>query len=172
MRHKLKHVLILLTLLAIFVHHSEAQKRIRLTNQHSHKEIYIKEGARIKYVLNHHAGAGVGILTKISSDSIMVNGKNININDLLAIGKKNRGSGIGIVALAALGAQLIIGSIQPAQDPCPSCQTVSSTGDGLASAGLVLGVLGGVTIIFIALHKATRNSPRNITTEWKLDVVD
>ncbi len=70
MRHKLKHVLILLTLLAIFVHHSEAQKRIKLTNQHSHKEIYIKEGARIKYVLNHHAGAGWGFLLKLVSTQL------------------------------------------------------------------------------------------------------
>ena len=149
--------------------HCDAQKRIKLTNVNSKNEFYLAEGRRVVCVLNN-GKAIVGTLSKISDEQIIVEHQTINISDLSGIGKKNRGSGFGVFVLGFLGGGLIGSSLRPSSDPCPSCQNVSSSDNG--SSGKAFGLVAGFTLAGLSIFKAVRNSPKDVTTKWRLEIVN
>lgn len=147
----------------------DAQQKIRLTNVTSKKELYLTEGKRVICVLKN-GDKIVGTLSKVGEDQITVENQAINLTDITSIGKKNKGSGFGVFVLAGIGGTLIGSSLRPSYDPCPTCQTTPDSDDG--SSGKVIGLVGGTTLVGLAIMKAVRNSPKDITTKWHLDIVD
>lgn len=64
---------------------------------------------------------------------------------------------------------LIIGSIQSSNsDPCPNCIDAGSSGEGWTAVEIGL----GVAILAVGLNGAIRNSPRNVVSKWKLEIVN
>lgn len=170
MKVKFSHLLISVITMLLLYTHCDAQKRIKLTNVNSKNEFYLAEGRRVVCVLKNGT-AIVGTLSKISDEQIIVENQTINIADLTGIGKKNRGSGFGCFVLASLGGAMIGGSLaSTSSDPCPSCQNVSSSGSG--DSGKAVGVIVGLTLGGLAIFKAVRNSPKDVTTKWRLEIVN
>jgi hypothetical protein len=148
---------------------AEAQ-RIKLTNTKSKKEVILVKGMRVVYVLKTKS-ATVGTLTEITTTGMSIDGTPIAYEDLKSLGKRKKGTGFGTFALSFFGGA-IIGSVIFADnsDPCPQCQTVSVEDEG-GTAGNILAVVGGVTLIALAVNTGVKNSPRDLSI-WKLEVVD
>jgi hypothetical protein len=169
MKVKFSHLLISVITMLLLYTHCDAQKRIKLTNVNSKSEFYLAEGRRVVCVLNN-GKAIVGTLSKISDEQIIVENQTINIADLTGIGKKNKGSGLGVFVLGILGGGLIGSSLAPTSDPCPSCQTVSSSSSG--SSGKAFGLIAGFTLAGLSIFKAVRNNPKDVITKWRLEIVN
>jgi len=146
---------------------SEAQKKIKLTNKESNQEIFLKEGARVSYILNNQDGRVVGILKKVDLNQLVVDDETISIEDIKAIGRKKKGSGAGTFIFGFLGGALIVISLAPGPD-CPNCQTDTSA----KTSGIVTGVLAGVSLGAVALHIGAKNSLKDVSKKWKLEIVD
>jgi hypothetical protein len=95
--------LVTFVIILILVIPSEAQKKIRLTNKESNQEIFLKEGDRVKYLLNDQDGKVVGILKKVDSNQLVVDETIISLGDIKAIGRKKKGSGAGTFISAFIG---------------------------------------------------------------------
>jgi hypothetical protein len=166
---KFKNLLTFSAAILFLINYCNAQKRIRLINANSKKEFYLAEGRRVICVLKS-AEKIVGTLTQVNDEQITVNNIAVNVADISAIGKRNRGSGIGVFALGFLGGGLIGSSLSPSPDPCPSCQTAPGSDSG--NSGKVAGLIAGITMGGLSIFKAVRNSPKDVTTKWHLDIVD
>jgi hypothetical protein len=169
MKVKSRHLLISTILILMFFNLCNAQKRIRLTNVNSKNEFYLTEGRRVVCVLKDGKTI-IGTLSKVGDEQITVANQTLNIADLSGIGKKNKGSGFGVFVLGVLGGGLIGSSLRPSSDPCPSCQTAPGSDNG--SSGKAFGLLAGFTLAGLSIFKAVRNSPKDLTTKWHLDIVN
>lgn len=148
-------------------------QQIKLTNNKTKKELLIKKGMRVSYVLKKHkTKAVIGILNEVTSTSITVDTTTVAIEDLARFGRRKKGVGFGTFALAAVGGGMI-GSVVFAgnSDPCPQCQTVSVEDDGFGALSNIIAVAGGVTLIGLAINTGVKNSPRNLTV-WDLEVIN
>lgn len=164
----MKYILFCFLLSAGLVTHAQS---IRLTNTKSDKVLTLSPGARVVYTLKGSTEAHVGILSRVNSDRMIVDNAEVLYNNLTRLGKKKKGSGFGIFAMSFVGGSFI-GSVLFAgnDDPCPQCQTVSVEDEG-GTAGDILVVTAGVSLIALAANSATKNSPRKLTA-WKLEVID
>lgn len=148
------------------------QKKIKLTNTKSKKEVFLTEGKRVVYVLKDKPGSKTGILNKITADSIVVDERLLGLEELKSIGKKSKGSGFLTFLMAGFGGAMIGAALAPEPDPCQNCQTVSVEDNG-GSAFKAIYAIVGLAVVIIAINSATKNSPRNISNEkWSLEVVE
>jgi len=159
--------LIVFVFTLILVIPSEAQKKVRLTNKESKQEIFLEEGQRIKYILNDQDGKVVGILKKVDSEQLVVDESTIRIVDIKAIGRKKKGSGAGTGIFAFLGGSVILISLAPGVN-CLTCQTDTNA----VNSGKALGTIAGLSLAAIALHIGAKNSPKDVSKKWQLDIVD
>jgi hypothetical protein len=145
-------------------------QRIKLTNSKNQKEVILSEGMRVVYLLQSKK-SGIGTLTEITAAGITVEGTTIPYEDLKRLGRRKKGSGFGSFVMSAFGGALI-GSVIFAgnSDPCPQCQTVSVEDEG-GTLGNVVAVMGGVTLIALAINSGTKNSARDLAV-WKLEVLE
>jgi hypothetical protein len=141
---------------------------IKLTNRNTKKEVAIKKGMRVSYVLKNKGRAVTGILNEITSTSITVDATTVSLEELSGFGRRKKGSGFGSFVMAFFGGAMI-GSVIFADnsDPCPQCQTVSVEDN---TAGKILTIAGGVTLIGLAFNTGIKNSPRNLEV-WDLEVI-
>jgi hypothetical protein len=148
-----------------------AQKKLKLVNLKTKKEILITTGTRVGYVLKEQPKLATGVLTAIETDAIDIEGKRINLADLNSIGKKRKGSGFGIFTMAVLGGSLIGAGVAP--DPTPSCSgcTVIEEDNGGTEGDVIL-VVAGSTLIGLAINSGIKNAPKDVVNTWKLEVVD
>jgi hypothetical protein len=145
-----------------------SQKTIQLTNLSSGKKIYLNEGKRIQYILKDGTNF-IGVIKEIQPDAITVDEKTIDPTQLKSIGQRKKGSGFLAFAAGFVGTGLIIGAIQSSNDdPCSSCYDAGSSGEGWVAVEIGL----GVGIIALGINGAVRNSPRNVLTKWKLEIVE
>jgi len=166
----MKSFLLIFALILIFSIDNQAQ-HIKLTNHNTKKEVLIKKGMRVSYVLKNKTSAVTGILNEISDVSITVDATTVSIEDLTRFGRRKKGTGFGTFALAFVGGAMI-GSVVFAgnSDPCPQCQTVSVEDEG-GTLGNVIAVAGGVTLIGLGINTGVKNTPRNLTV-WDLEVIN
>ncbi|MBS1506479.1 MAG: hypothetical protein JSS79_07535 [Bacteroidetes bacterium] len=161
---------LILTFAFVFlVSWANGQKKIKLTKPDRQKPIYIENGMRIVYALHGDATYRKGVITTIDPTFFVADGKTIAYEDLAALGRKRHGSGFLQFLLGTTGFGSIISAFNPPATPsCQGCQTVSTTDDG-AVAGQVL---IGVALVGLSINTAVRNSAKDVTSKWKLEVVD
>lgn len=124
---------------------------------------------RIIYRQNGKLTATKGILKTVDKTFLVVDDRKIAIEDLSAIGRKRGGSGFFQFVCGAVGAGAIISSIRPDPTPsCGGCQTTSTVDSGAVFGGVAI----GVAIIAIGVNSGLSNSPRDLTSKWKLEIVD
>lgn len=146
-------------------------QQVKLTNRNTEKELLVKKGMRVSYVLKSKTKAVTGILNEITDTSITVDTTTVSLDDLARFGKRKKGSGFGMSVMAFLGGAMI-GSVLFADnsDPCSQCQTVSVEDEG-GTAGNVIAITGGLTLIGLAINTGVKNTPRNLTV-WNLEVIE
>jgi len=145
-----------------------SQKAIQLSKS-SGKKILLKEGDRISYFLKDTTRSVTGVVEKINQESFSVSGKEIKIENVLAIGRKKKGSAAFATLGTMAGTAIIIGAIQSANyDPCPDCIDEGTTGEGWTAVQIGL----GAAIIGLSINTAVRNSRKDVTGVWKLEIVD
>ena len=146
------------------------QKDIQLTKVTTGKKQVLEEGYRVQYTLQanpkvHH----VGILESVTDSLIIVQGDSIAFDQLKSLGRRRKGSGFWAFMGGFVGTGIIIGSIQSSNyDPCPSCIDGGSSGEGWTAVEIGL----GVAIIGLGINTAVRNSPRDLVSKWKLEIID
>lgn len=144
---------------------------IKLTNTKSGKSLSLPKGTRVVYTLKGSSTAHVGILTDIKTDQMVVDSTSVSYDDLTRLGRRKKGSAFGIMAMSFIGGSFIGAVVFPGNDdPCPQCQTVSVEDEGGTAGDIVL-VTAGVTLVGLALNSATKNSARKLG-DWKLEVVE
>lgn len=147
-----------------------AQQKIRLTNTRTGKEITLNNGARIIYVLKAQSRRNIGILQKITPDSIFVGRNYIALTELSAIGKKKRGSDIWICLSGFLGGAMVKTAFEP--PPCHDGQMTIAR-ENPSPTGQAICIAGGISLVAVAFHSAWKNSPKNIIDgEWKMEIID
>ena len=68
-----------------------------------------------------------------------------------------------------VGTSVIVGSIaNSSYDPCPDCEGDDGSNPGMAAAEIGL----GLAILGLGVNTIVRNSPRDLTEKWKLEVID
>jgi hypothetical protein len=163
----IKHLLIL-TFVIFTISNLYSQRQIQLTNLTSEKKLFLKVGDRVQYVLKEGGGA-IGVIKAINDNSIQVEDVVLETESLKSIGRRKKGAGFWAFTSSAVGVGLIIGSIQSANsDPCPNCIDAGSSGEGWTAVEIGL----GVAILAVGLNGAIRNSPRNVVSKWKLEIVN
>ncbi len=161
-------LLITIVVFALF-QHAEAQKKIKLTNNQTQKVLILEQGMRVAYLLHTSFGARNGVIKTIDKSSVKVDDRSISYQELTAIGRRRRGSGAFQIFCGAIGGGAIGSSLVPAPTPqCTGCQVQSSNDTGATVAG----VLAGVAIIGIGVNSIIRNTPKNVVTNWKLEVIE
>ncbi|MBS1545489.1 MAG: hypothetical protein JST14_17765 [Bacteroidetes bacterium] len=131
----------------------------------------IQVGKRVGCVLNsatkdrYTSLSHLGIVKKITPDSITIDKSRIAITDIRSIGMRMGGTTI-LSALLTFGGVGLIKSGTTDNVPCPTCQTVGSdTGGSTAS------VVGGVGMIGLGILIIANNAPKSLK-KWKLEVVE
>lgn len=165
------------TLIALFIQlaaivQSHAQYHLLLSRVDNQTQIrQIQVGKRVGCVINPEAKgryaslSHLGIVRKITADSITIDKSRIAITDIRSIGKRMGGTTI-LSALLAFGGVGLIKSGTTDNVPCPTCQTVGSdTGGSTAS------VVGGVGMIGLGILIIANNAPKSLK-KWKLEVVE
>lgn len=146
------------------------QKEIQLTKVTTGKMQALKKGYRVEYTLRanpkvHH----VGIVESVTDSLIVVQGESIAPDQLKSLGQRRKGSGFWAFMGGFVGTGIIIGSIQSSNyDPCPSCIDEGSSGEGWTAVEIGL----GAAIIGLGISTAVRNSPRDLVSKWKLEIID
>lgn len=172
MKHVLKHMLCMLFFLAVPVL-CFAQKKIKLTNTKTNKELVLEEGSRVVYTLKNKRGGKIGILNRIQEDSITVGDRTVGLQELSGLGKKKKGSGLGIILMAGFGGSMVGTALAPDPDPCPKCHNVSTTETEGAVVGQALFIGGGLALVGLAMRSATKNSAVNLADgRWKLEITE
>jgi hypothetical protein len=144
------------------------QKALQLTNTSSGRKLLLKEGHRVSYVFQGESKK-VGVIKEITESSVIISGTTYQISDFKSIGRKRKGSGFLSYAFSFLGTGIVIGAIQNANyDPCPSCTDAGSSGGEytVIEVGIGLAVLG------LGVNTAIRNSPKDVVTKWKIEIID
>ncbi|MDX1628503.1 MAG: DUF6232 family protein [Fulvivirga sp.] len=143
---------------------------IKLTNQEKSKSMIFSTGDRVSGTTSDDDF--IGQIVSISTDSIQIDDRKFAINELTSFGQKKKGSGIGSFLLAALGGAFIGSALAPEKDPCPSCQTVSTEDNG-GSAGDAILIVGGAVLAGLAIHTASKNSPKDLKEgTWSIEVIE
>jgi hypothetical protein len=147
-----------------------AQKKLKLVNLKTKKEIMITTGTRVGYVLKEYPKLATGILTAIEANAIDIEGKRINLIDLKSIGKKKKGSGFGSFAMAVIAGSLIGSVLAPDPEPCSNCIVIEENNGG--TEGDVILVVAGSALIGLAINSGIKNTPKDVVKTWKLEIVD
>ncbi len=144
-----------------------AQRGIRLTSRFSKRQKFLTEGSRVVYSsINRNGGmsylgylrniSGVGILKIVNDSTIQVDQQVIRTTDLLLIGRRNKGAGVG-AAILILGGFVIVATSHTTND-----------------AGQVTPEPGGIVLGFacetIGLVDAFSRAPKYMS-RWQVDVV-
>lgn len=149
-----------------------AQSGIILTNTKTDREIHLKQGIRVAYVLTTKSGSKAGKLNYISRDSITVGDTKISLEEIKAIGQKKGGANLVAGLMASFGGAMIGEAIKPDEifKPCSNCQPMrieTGTETRLLYGGI------GATLVVLAMKKSSKNSVRNVKKGlWRLEVVD
>ncbi|MBS1542009.1 MAG: hypothetical protein JST14_00105 [Bacteroidetes bacterium] len=167
-----KIMLIALLLQSVVIVKTQAQYLIRLSRVDNPTQIKLMQvGSRVGCVLNQEAKgrytslSHLGIVRRITPDSISIDKSRIAITDIRSIGKRMGGTTI-LSALLTFGGVGLIKSGTTDNVPCPTCQTVGSdTGGSTAS------VVGGVGMIGLGILIIANNAPKSLK-KWKLEVVE
>lgn len=157
-------------LFILIVQSGYSQKVVRLTKISTGKTQIIKTGQRVEYTLKKNPKPNyVGVVESISEDHLVVNGKSIAKDELKSLGRKRKGSGFWMTSSTILGGMLIVGAISTASyDPCPSCIDAGTSGEGWTAVQIGL----GATVLGLGINTMVRNSPRDLISKWKLEIVD
>jgi hypothetical protein len=152
---------------------AHAQRGIRLTNRHSKREKFIEEGSRVYYeyanpnhpmnVSYHKYGPrfygvrGIGIMRIINDSLISVDQEQIKLKEIMRIGARKKGAGIGSGILCVGGFVLTLASASRDSGPQELVDPF------LLSLGLVCEIAGIADI--------ANRSPKSSST-WKIEVAN
>lgn len=167
----MKHSLLLFAMILITSITCAAQSVLKLTHKTRGKEIAISPGDRVAFVIENTTKTEVGILGKVTTDSIWVEGQSHALNSLSRFGVRAKGSGFGSVAFGALGGSFLGAAIAPEPEvQCSGCNRITTEDDSYAVGKAVFGVLGvGFASWGIAI--GIKNSARDLR-KWQLAVVE
>jgi hypothetical protein len=141
-----------------------AQKAIRLTRYH--REVILSIEQRVKYQLNDGT-VNVGRLEAVADDFIVVNDREIRLDELRKIGRKGSGSNFFGIFLASLGSMMSFSGFIQAVDPYDEC--ISCPGGYIRQDGkellLTMSMTGAGFLILNA------NKTRNLDF-WQIEVIE
>ena len=132
-----------------------AQKKLKLSNITNGEVIVIAERVRIA-CFSKAFRTVKGKLSNVTDSTIQVDGNTIPLNAIKSIGKRDFGTGARVVILALLADALINYFEFSEDDP----------------AVRIGGGLAGVGLFGFAFHASRRNRQKNVTREWKLEVIN
>lgn len=161
---------ITLTLCISLIQSAYSQKVVQLTNNATGKTKIIKQGQRVEYTLKFNPKIHyVGVIESITEEYVTVNGKSFNKDHLNSFGRKRKGSGFLAVTSSVIGAGLIVGAIaSTGDDPCSGCTDEGSSGEEWVAIEIGM----GLAILGLGINTAVRNSPRDLVTKWKFEIID
>ncbi|HCM76778.1 MAG TPA: hypothetical protein DIS90_10375 [Cytophagales bacterium] len=151
---------------------TQAQYAIKLTsNNNSKKSQVIEEGMRVRCIIKQGSKSYTNTLKQISTERIVVGDTTIAISDIKAIGKRKNGTMFGGFFFLSAGIALMNAGVTP-DDPDPYCQNCQliEENKGLETAGNVLSIVGGGTLIFLGVRTLDRNSAKRFTY-WTMEVI-
>ena len=147
---------------------SFSQKAIQLTKVASGKKLVILTGHRVVCSVKSESKAMVGLVDMISENAVTIKGREILYDEIVAIGRRRKGSGFLTYMWGMMGAGMIISSFQGADDPCPNCIDEGNFGEGEA----ILSGITGAGLVALSFNTGVRNSPRELGKKWTLEVID
>jgi hypothetical protein len=152
---------------------SIAQRGIRLNSRYSKREKFIADGSRVYYEyanVNHPINVvysrygpryfgirGVGIMKIVNDSTIAVDQEQIKVKELMRIGARKKGAGIGSAILVVGGFAMTMGSVSHDQD---GQQHVDPF---LITVGLTCEVAG----LIDAIHRYPKSS-----STWRIEVAN
>lgn len=144
---------------------SKLHYAIQLLKNRTGKKILLDVGRRIQYSVLRNKVTHVGILSQVTDSSLFVDGKEIMLDRLSAIGRKRKNYGFLVLVLAAGGMGTILGGLEDS-DYCPTCRQNDTT-PGWTMAEIGLGSLA----LALSINTLARNSMHDLDGKWKLRVV-
>ena len=151
----------------IFSSVTYSQKAVELS--HNGRKVIIRIGKRVKYTLKD-GFQDAGRIQSIDGNALIINDKNIKLNEFSRIGKKGHGSNFFGIFFTALGGLTLIAIAENASDqndPCPSCQNTTTTSDPIGPAVIGCLIFSGVGIAILA-----SNAQKNLSDNWTMKTID